>query len=272
MLRYDDINEISDGKLYSKDDMVAADTGGCRGCSKCCESDMGDTIVLDPYDIFNLTKGTKKSFDELLTAFQVELGMKDSIILPHLKMDKGCSFLNDEKRCSIHSFRPSICRLFPLGRIYNDKGFNYFLQTGECAIEKRGEIRVEEWIGIDEYGRHSAFVMKWHRFIKFEQKKVSEITERAENEAKRIETISEKDLVTYAGIVGDEVSEDNHGIEAYRKSKAEAFRLEGADNVKEVMKTVLRIFYMDGYDFASDFYSQFDERMKKCLNVLRHLN
>jgi hypothetical protein len=30
---------------------------------------------------------------------------------------------------------------------------------------------------------------------------------------------------------------NNHGIEAYRKSKAEAFRLEGADNVKEVMKT-----------------------------------
>ena len=168
MLRYDDINDISDGKLYGADDMVKADTAGCAGCSKCCESDMGDTIVLDPFDIYNMTLATGKSFDELLTSFQVELGMKDTIILPHLKMDKGCTFLNDEKRCSIHKRRPSICRLFPLGRIYNEKGFDYFLQIGECEKEDRTEVRVRDWLGIDDLDGHSAFIMKWHRFIKFE--------------------------------------------------------------------------------------------------------
>ena len=77
MLRYDDLNEISDGRLYSENDMVKADTHGCNGCSKCCESDMGNSIVLDPYDIYNLTKGTGRSFDDLLVAFLVELSQRE---------------------------------------------------------------------------------------------------------------------------------------------------------------------------------------------------
>lgn len=272
MLRYDDINEISDGKLYGPDDMVKADTAGCNGCAKCCESNMSDTIVLDPFDIFNMTKASGKSFDELLTSFQVELGVKDSIILPHLKMDKGCTFLNEEKRCSIHKFRPSICRLFPLGRIYNDRGFDYFLQVDECSQKERGDIKVREWLGMDNLEEHSAFIMKWHRFIKFEQKKVREINERAENEAHRIETISEDDLTVYAGIVGDSELIARDGIAKYRKNKAEEFRCSASDNVKAVMKTVLRVFYMDGYDHNYDFFEQFDNRMKNCLGELRHIN
>ena len=41
---------------------------------------------------------------------------------------EACYFLNEEGRCSIHSFRPGICRLFPLGRFYEEEGFRYFLQ------------------------------------------------------------------------------------------------------------------------------------------------
>ena len=44
--------EISDGKLYSRDDMVKAGCDDCRGCSACCHG-MGNSIVLDPYDVFN---------------------------------------------------------------------------------------------------------------------------------------------------------------------------------------------------------------------------
>ena len=39
--------EISDGKLYSRDDMVKAGCDDCRGCSACCHG-MGNSIVLDP--------------------------------------------------------------------------------------------------------------------------------------------------------------------------------------------------------------------------------
>ena len=272
MLRYDDLNEISDGRLYSENDMVKADTHGCNGCSKCCESDMGNSIVLDPYDIYNLTKGTGRSFDDLLVAFLVELNVIDNIVLPHIKMDKGCGFLDENKRCSIHQYRPSICRLFPLGRLYNDKGFDYILQTGECIMENRSKIKVDKWLGIEDLERHTAFINKWHRFLKFERKKIFEIGERAGNEINRLKTVTEQDLIVYAGIVGDTEVLEEKGVEGYRDRKCGAFRQDADNAEKEVMKTVLRILYMTPYDHEKEFFAQFDERMKMCLSELRRIN
>ena len=47
MDRYIDLNEVSDGKLYTSNDLVKAGCNDCQGCSACCES-MADTIILDP--------------------------------------------------------------------------------------------------------------------------------------------------------------------------------------------------------------------------------
>ena len=66
MKRNIDINEISDGQLYGPNDMVKADCKGCEGCSDCCKG-MGESIVLDPYDIYRLTTGLQRTFEELLT-------------------------------------------------------------------------------------------------------------------------------------------------------------------------------------------------------------
>ena len=56
MKRNIDMNEISDGKLYDINDMVKADCNDCKGCSACCQG-MGQSIMLDPLDIYNLTVG-----------------------------------------------------------------------------------------------------------------------------------------------------------------------------------------------------------------------
>lgn len=40
-------------KLYKAGDMVKADCGGCQGCSECCRG-MGDSIKLDPLDVYRL--------------------------------------------------------------------------------------------------------------------------------------------------------------------------------------------------------------------------
>ena len=80
--------------------------------------------------------------------------------------DKKCSFLNNEGRCNIHSKRPNICRLFPLGRVYQDDDFKYFLQVGNCSKNDLKEIGVKEWIGIDNYEENRLFILEWHKFIK----------------------------------------------------------------------------------------------------------
>ena len=84
MLRNIDLNEISDGNLYTSNDLVRADCGGCRGCSDCCQG-MGDSIILDPYDMDQLYRGTGLKPEELLLR-AADLSVVDGIILPHLKM------------------------------------------------------------------------------------------------------------------------------------------------------------------------------------------
>ncbi len=167
MEREIDLNEVSDGRLYGLRDMVKADCGGCQGCSDCCES-MGSTIILDPYDVWRLTEGLHVSFDELLQD-KLELNLVEGIILPNMKTDgesERCGFLNKEGRCSIHALRPGFCRIFPLGRIYKNGGFQYFLQVHECRKEPKLKVKVQKWIDTPDVKRNEKFINDWHYFLK----------------------------------------------------------------------------------------------------------
>lgn len=138
MLRDVGLEDISDGRLYRENDMVKTDTNSCQGCKKICCIGMGRTIVLDPYDCYRLGIGTGKTFEQLLDT-NIELNMVDGCILPNIKMQtvsNGCSFLGADNRCTIHNYRPGICRMFPLGRYWeDDEHFYYILQKGECNKE-----------------------------------------------------------------------------------------------------------------------------------------
>ena len=161
------LEEISDGKLYDIQDTVKADTCGCNGCSDCC-CDVGDLVVLTPFDVYEIVSYLDVEFDELL-GNKIELRENNKILLPYLKMqddNKNCSFLNKEGRCTIHSKRPNICRLFLLGRVYKDDNFKYFLQVGKCPKENLKDVKVSEWIGIENYDNNKKFILEWYKFIK----------------------------------------------------------------------------------------------------------
>ena len=83
MLREIDLAEVSDGKLYTNNDMAKTDCGGCQGCSDCCRG-MGNSIILDPYDIYRMSIGLNMNFEELMEK-HLELNVVDGIILPNLK-------------------------------------------------------------------------------------------------------------------------------------------------------------------------------------------
>ncbi len=112
MIREGSLEEISDGKLYTARDMVRAGCQDCEGCSYCCRK-VGDTLLLDPYDIYELTKNLGISFEGLLETGKLELGMADGIALPHIAIKgEACGSLDENGRCGIHSFRPGLCRPF----------------------------------------------------------------------------------------------------------------------------------------------------------------
>lgn len=180
MIRNCSLDDISDGKLYDINDLVKADCGGCIGCSACCKG-MGKSIVLDPYDIYKMSKELNVTMEQLLTT-AVELNVVDGIVLPNLKMtgeSEQCYYLNSEGRCSIHNARPGICRLFPLGRYYENGDFKYFLQVNECAKKERTKIKVKKWIDIPDWNTNKEYILIWHHYLKNKQKEINECNDDA---------------------------------------------------------------------------------------------
>lgn len=166
MKREVSLNEISDGRLYELNDMVKADCNGCNGCFACCQG-MGSSIVLDPLDIHRLSVNLASNFEELLVD-GIELNVVDGIIMPNIKMSgatEKCSFLNEDGRCDVHAFRPGICRLFPLGRYYENDKFKYFLQVHECRNSNRTKTKVRKWIDMPDIKQYEQFVNDWHYFL-----------------------------------------------------------------------------------------------------------
>lgn len=100
MEREIDLQEVSDGRLYTSADMVKLGCNDCSGCSECCRV-VEDTIILDPYDISQLCQALETDFQGLLAGGRIELSVVEGVILPHLKLKEGrggCTFLDDAGR------------------------------------------------------------------------------------------------------------------------------------------------------------------------------
>ncbi len=162
------ILDISDGKLYSANDMVKISCHDCAGCSSCCR-DMGQSIWLDPYDVYQLTKHLGKSMEKLLVK-EVEFHVEGGLILPNIKMigeeEPTCGFLNAEGRCSIHAFRPGFCRLFPLGRNYEEGKLTYFVLKDACPAPNKSKIKINKWLNVSNLKSYERFLVEWHALTK----------------------------------------------------------------------------------------------------------
>ncbi len=239
MRRQVSLEEISDGRLYSRHDMVRVGCGGCRGCSVCCHG-MGASAILDPLDVHRLSQETGLPA-EVLFSDKLELNVVDGIILPNLRMsgnEEACGFLDSDGRCSVHPYRPGVCRLFPLGRYYmkevpqtvqrpdeasctqrtDSTSFSYFVQTHECPMPNKTKVRVEKWLDQPDLAGYEAYILNWHIFL-----------ERAEALVKR-------------------TTDDGE--------------------IKNIDLYILKLFFMKPYDPGQDFYTQFEERMKAAREVL----
>lgn len=165
-------------KLLTSRDMAKISCRSCSGCGACCR-DMGDSIHLDPYDLYLLTENLGRSFSDLLDT-SIALHTEEGLVLPHLLMKedgKGlpcCAFLDREGRCSVHSFRPGLCRLFPLGRDYDGTSFSYFIVEGGCVMPGKSKVRISSWLGYEDLASYETFTARWHYFVKDMQKILGE--------------------------------------------------------------------------------------------------
>lgn len=162
--------------LYESNDMVKIGCNECEDCCECC-CGMGQSIVLDPYDIYMLEKNLCGSFETLMQD-KIELQVVDGLILPNLKMQgssERCGFLNEEGRCSIHTFRPGLCRLFPLGRNYDEGEMKYFLLENVCPKQNQAKIKIKKWLDMPELKQYEKFLVSWHYFRKKVQEEIAQM-------------------------------------------------------------------------------------------------
>ena len=68
-----------------------------------------------------------------------------------------------------YSITAPSCRMFPLGRLYEDGTFSYFLQVNECPKENKTKVKVRRWLDTPELGKYEAFTTKWHYYLKEKQ-------------------------------------------------------------------------------------------------------
>ena len=230
MIREVAIEDIWDGRFYGAEDEAPVGCGDCSGCSDCCRM-TGDSIVLDPLDMYRLTGGLGRTFEDMIEK-EIEIRIVDGMILPNimehdetnLSREDGCPFLDKNGRCGIHEIRPGLCRLFPLGRYYRDedRSFRYFVQKGECTKGGSSMVKVCDWIGVpeEEKERYEAYINTWHFFLKDVSARLDMLTDRSRD---------------------------------------------------QVTRYVLQLFYVMPYQAGMDFYAQFEGRMRKAREALKPL-
>ena len=270
MKRNVSIEEISDGRLYTSNDLVKADCGGCRGCSVCCHG-MGTSVILDPLDAVRLAAGLDRSVEELIGLGLLELNVVDGIVLPNLRMaggDEACVFLNEEGRCSVHAYRPGICRLFPLGRYYHpgqessaDKSAQN-AGTGGFSGDKESVSGVRESDGktVSADGNSRASDRTFSYFLQ-----VHECPYPAKTKIKVKKWIDTPDLAKYERYIADwhYFLED---VGEFLK------RAEDDDQIRNSSLYLLKFFYLKPYGAGTDyesknFYEEFQRRLAEAREV-----
>lgn len=103
----------SDARVLHEADNVelACDANGCA--SNCCTRSA--PVILNPYELALIRRESGLSYEDLLDVFETDRA--DGFPLVMLPRDPACHFWSG-KGCRIYAARPLACRLYPLGRVY----------------------------------------------------------------------------------------------------------------------------------------------------------
>lgn len=130
----------------------------CRRCGKCCVHQ--DTILLNTRDIYNIARKQGRTMRDVVESYtEVYIGKNSRIPVIHLLSNgpKGACPLLVDGRCSVHDCKPTVCALFPLGRVIagkkpgepitaiEDMQVRYILNDISCGSAKRVNT-VRSWL------------------------------------------------------------------------------------------------------------------------------
>tara|TARA_Y100000310_G_C20652122_1_gene800000 strand:- start:183 stop:800 length:618 start_codon:yes stop_codon:yes gene_type:complete len=133
----------------------------CKQCGKCCDTTI---IHLYPFDIKNICEAkslTTKQFHQQHSIFKLD---EDKIPRCILKNRPKCPF--KDNGCTIYDKRPIRCRLYPLGRVYQDNEIIHVISEKISPGFNTGHKQtIAEWLEQQQITKFDPLTKKWNDFI-----------------------------------------------------------------------------------------------------------
>ena len=149
------------------------------------------TILFNTRDIFNIAHKFQMTMEAVINEYaETYIGSASKIPVVHM-VPRGqnavCPFLKDGL-CSIHDCKPTVCALFPLGRVVvNAQALESGLENGpvevkymlvdtDCGSRKRVNT-VRGWLARFGIPEHDEFFLLWSRLTAMLYKMIRELEE-----------------------------------------------------------------------------------------------
>ena len=175
----------------------------CTQCGKCCIN--REDIMLSPFDLFRAAKAlemTPQEFvDEYCDTYLGETSRMPIVRIQPRGAIKRCPLMKDRK-CTIHSAKPTVCAMFPIGRamrIEADKmdkepitaeQIEYIFTDPGCGDNSETHT-VREWLGAFDIPLKDQFFAKWQDIILHLGPKIQQCIEQfSETTADRVITLA----------------------------------------------------------------------------------
>lgn len=148
----------------------------CTQCGKCCIN--REDILMNPMDLFRAAKELNMDPHGFIEQYcETYLGRDSKMPIVRLRPRgtiKRCPLLKDRK-CSIHKAKPTVCALFPIGRVIRSEKHKDGLQTISTEVEyiltnpdcgDNAETHtVRKWLAEFDIPVNDNFFVKWNEVI-----------------------------------------------------------------------------------------------------------
>jgi len=136
-----------------------------KGCKLCCS--MND-IALYPFDIMALCDFLNiesNEFHQKYSRFWFDSEAK--ILRCYLKTSPDCVFFDNKDACIVYDARPTRCRTFPVGRMFNkDNTVQHYLPTDKCiGFDSKQKHTIQEWMDNCGVSDREDLIKEWNTYI-----------------------------------------------------------------------------------------------------------
>lgn len=149
----------------------------CTQCGKCCIN--REDIMLNPFDLFRAAKALGMTPQDFVKTYcDTYLGETSRVPIVRIQPRgsiKRCPLMKDRK-CSIHSAKPTVCAMFPIGRAFRIEAgkldekpiathqIEYIFNAPHCG-DKSETHTVREWLDAFGIPLQDEFFAKWQDVI-----------------------------------------------------------------------------------------------------------